>query len=300
MRRILFILLMVSIKSFAQLEIGSFTTSGQKITENAIEGSALIIKQSYQVKNKKNGKVFGRNGREDFGHIYSVGVKTEAGFVLTDLALKPWLYDDAFKKVEQEYDPVISLTEVRDVKVTDKKPFKQCPLQIGKQQIEGLWIANSADAGKNEMEIDAEGGAKDGWLIWLIAKNDLEKEESAIINVQVSNQKIEIKADTADIDIEAPSSSNLIIGGIYVCPSFLGGGHVAYKLVGITIKDENNWKLRTPFVGSHLCKSTKGQEEIKEPQPNELVQEAEDNDEDLGLTPIIENKKKKKNKKSKK
>ena len=32
----------------------------EKITENAVKGSVSVIKQSYQVKNRKTGKIYGR------------------------------------------------------------------------------------------------------------------------------------------------------------------------------------------------------------------------------------------------
>ena len=298
MRKVLFILLIFSIQSYAQIEIGSLTTSGQKITEGAIEESAFVIKQFYQVKNKKNGKIFGRNGRKDFGHSYSVGVKTEAGLVMTDMAIKPWLYDDAFQKVKKDYEPFVSLTETRDVRNSSEKPFGQCPLKIGGQQLDGVWIANTATVGPNEMGIDVDDGVKDGWFVWLIAKKDLETDESATIVLHTSNKKIEIKAESEDLDIDIPSGSDLVLGGFYVCPSFIGGGRVAYKLDGIAIKDENKWKLRTPFVGFQFNRSSESQEDAKKSQPNEQKHDIQDDEEDLGLTPIDE--KAKKQKKSKK
>ena len=129
-------------------------------------------------------------------------------------------------------------------------------------------------------------------------EKDLETDESATIVLHTSNKKIEIKAESEDLDIDIPSGSDLVLGGFYVCPSFIGGGRVAYKLVGIAIKDENKWKLRTPFVGFQFNRSSESQEDAKKSQPNEQKHDIQDDEEDLGLTPIDE--KAKKQKRSKK
>lgn len=254
----------------------------QKIAENAIDGSVVVVKQSYQVKSRDNGKAYGRNGRADFGHSYSLGIKTEAGLVLTDGALKPWLYDDAYKRVEDKYEPIISLTEVRDVKVTESTKFEQCPLHIGRQQPEGMWIADISDISSNAMEIDAQDGEKDGCIVWFISQNNLDDMPNSEISIQVINKKIEVKGD--DIDIDVPSGGARILGGIYICPVFLGGGHVAYKLVGAIVDVDGMWRLRTPFIGmTFQLKQQAAAEEDSTDKPVEVE-----------LTPIGENKKGKK------
>ena len=273
-------------------------STGQIITENAIIGSPVILKQSYQVKNKKTGKVYGRDGRKDFGHYYSIGVKTATGLVLTDAALKPWLYDSAFKKVEQDYDPVISLTEVLEIGNKERQEFYQCPLQMGRQQPEGMWIANENAADPNAMEIDKEAGSKDGWLLWFVSKKSLDDVSEFSIDIQSISKKIEVNNGNGDMEVEAPNENDLILGGIYVCPAFLGGGHIAYRLVGLTFKDDKQWKLRTPFVGYSFDKQQV--EESQQEVPTETAEE--EPEDDVMLTPVEsgKSKKKEKNKNNKK
>ena len=288
-------LVLSSVISFAQLSIGK--SAGQEITEKAICGSAVIIKQSYQVKHKKNGKVFGRDGRKEFGCSYSIGVKSDAGLILTDIALKPWLDDNAFKKVEDSYEPLISLTEIREIRNGEKTKFAQCPLQLGREQPIGMWIAKAGDVAPNAMEIDIEEGKKDGWLIWFTVKGDLEKDPSAIVSLQSINKSIEVNG--GDIDIDAPADEKAVLGGIYVCPFYFGGGHVAYRLVGMVVKEDKQWKLRTPFIGYTYEKTatsqTSSQEEVN---VGDEVKEEQQEEKNVELTPIAEDKqKKKKNKK---
>ena len=275
----------------AQLTIGK--SAGQTITESAIKGSVVVVKQSYQVKDKKTGKVYGRDGRKEFGLNYSLGVKTDAGFILTDAAARPWLEDDAFKKVEQTYEPFISQTEIRDIDGNDPAEFSSCPLKFGKQQPQGLWIGQTESIISNALEIDIKSGEKDGWLVWYKAEKNIATEPEAAITLQALSKKIEVKSEESDIEIDAPSNPDLTVGGIYVCPAFLGGGHVAYRLVGIVVKDGDAWKLRTPFVGFSYEKAatTKKQDETSPAEGK-----SQEGDGDVKLTPIEQDKDKDKNK----
>ena len=304
-RTFLFSFLLISLSANAQL-LGSIdinpktfpaSVSSDPILIQAIDGSAAIIKQSYQVKHKKNGKVFGRDGRKEFGCSYSIGVKSGAGLILTDIALKPWLDDNAFKKVEDSYEPLISLTEIREIRNGKKTKFAQCPLQLGREQPIGMWIAKAGDVATNAMEIDIEEGKKDGWLIWFAVKGDLEKDPSAIVSLQAINKSIEVNG--GDIDIDAPVDEKAVLGGIYVCPFYLGGGHVAYRLVGMMVKEDKQWKLRTPFIGYTYEKTATSQTSSREEvNVGDEVKEEQQEEENVELTPIAEDKqKKKKNKK---
>lgn len=285
------VLILVFTNVNAQFNIGK--SSGQTITEKSINGCAVVVKQSYQVKNKKTGKVFGRGGRNDFGRSFSIAIKTELGLVLSDYALTPWLEDNAFKKVENDYDPVISLTETRSLDDKTQCEYKQFPLEIGRQQPEGLWIAQF-DIADNTMEIDTDKGLKDGWLIWFVSQNDLSFDESAPISLNSINSKLEVNGEDFDIDINPPTNEEKVVGGIYVCPTFLGGGHVSFRLVGLTVKVEDKWKLRAPFVGFSINKSEKVRPTSleEETQPEEDIKEKDDNE--VNLTPVEESKDKKK------
>ena len=271
-------------------------SNNETLVKKALIGSIVVVKQSYQVKNKNTGKVYGRNGKKEFGQNYSIGVKTEAGLVLTDAALKPWLDDNAFKKVEDTYEPFISLTEIRDISSEGNDKFVQCPLQMGRQQPNGVWIANAGDVAHNAMEIDTEDGNKEGCLIWCVALDNLDKDAKAKISLQTVSKAIDLGG--GEISIDSPGDADTTLGAIYVCPAFLGGGHVAYRLVGLAAKEDNSWKLCMPFVGYSYDKSTTVEEQPHDaPNTGDDVTEIPQEDEDVELTPIEGNKKKKKNKK---
>lgn len=270
--------------------------NGQDMTKKAIDGCVVLVKQSYQVKNKKNGKVFGRNGRKDFGHSCSIGVKTQVGLVLTDIALKPWIDDNAFKQVEKDYEPVISLTEIREIGKGDLNKFVQSPLRIGQQQPEGLWIADVGQDFAYTMEIDTDGGEKDGWIVWYTVKDTSKDVETAPVDMQTVSRKVYVE-NGKDLGIDEPIGDFKVLGGIYICPHYQGGGHVAYRLVGLMVNDDNRWVLRTPFVGLIF-----EQQEVASKQGERIGNPHETEEENVELTPIggDNNSKNKKNKKSKK
>lgn len=294
--------LMANVIAFGQINVDfskkiEGAINGQELTVKSVDGSMVVVKQSYQVKSKKNGKVYGRDGRKEFGEGYSIGVKTDAGLVLTDAALKPWAEDNAYKKIENNYDPIVSLTETREIRSNETAKFVKCPLQLGQQQPSGLWIANANGVAPNSMEIDTEQGKKDGWLIWFMTKESIGKDPAAEINSRVTNKEIDVNG--ADIDVEAPADSKTVLGGVYVCPHYLGGGHVSYRLVGVVVKEDNQWKLRTPFIGYTYEKSSSaGNPSQADDNVDGGAKEQQPEEDNVELTPIAQDKqKKKKNKK---
>ena len=76
-RTVIILLAMMALLPLSAQKIVKST--GQKITESAIQGSCVVVRQSYQIKNKKTGIVYGRNGRDEFGKSYrSVVIGTSA------------------------------------------------------------------------------------------------------------------------------------------------------------------------------------------------------------------------------
>ena len=210
-------------------------------------------------------------------------------------AIEPWKYDEAFKKLEKEYEPVISLTEIREMEVGDSVKYQQCPLRLGRKQPNGLWIADTGTVQPHDMEIDTEDGEKNGWMVWFVANKNLDKDSLSSVAIQTINKKVKVSCDSIDIAVDSPSVGDQLLGGIYVCPYFTGGGHVSYRLVGMMVMLDDKWVLRTPFVGMA----------VNRPSSRDGKGKAVANDDDnkgtgLQLTPISKEKPKgKKNVKGK-
>lgn len=268
----------------------SMQSTSDSLLIKAIDGSVVVVRQAYQVKHKKNGKTYGRNGRTDFGHSYSLGVKSDAGLVLTDGALKPWIFDSAFSKIENDYEPVISLTEVRVVEQANSSKFAQCPLQLSRQQPDGAWIANVKDAVCGSMELDTQEGIKGGWIVWISCKKDLDDDPEATFKIATVAKTVENANSNDVIDVETTANDDNLIGGLFVTPCYLGGGHVTFRLTGMIVKVDDKWKLKTPFIGYTVERAT--QEPEKQPESVQSEQKQEENEE-VELTPIGGDNKKK-------
>lgn len=272
----------------------------QSIVEKALDGSIVVLNQYYQVKNKKTGKVYGRGGRTEFGNQYFVGVKTKYGIVISNEAISPWLLDNDYSKIASEYDPVVSLSEIRVISQKEKTDFSKYPLHMSQHHPVGIWIANDSDSNDTLVDIDTEGSIKEGNLIWLISQNKLDADKKATITIQSVSKSFCVNPDSVEFEIDSPINDGHILGGIFVCPHFIGGGRIIYKLVGMIVKDNDKWKLRTPFIGYSFEKNDVVQQETSkdESQVEEPAQEKDD--QDIDLTPVEQPKDKKKGKKSKK
>lgn len=275
------------------------SSSCDLLVNKAISGSVVVVRQSYQVKNKKNGKVYGRHGGKEFGQHFSIGVKTENGLVITNAAMTPWAEDDAYKKIEKDYDAFISFTEIREIVQEGESTYSQCPLAVDSNQPQGLWLAQTKNFKNNLLELDLENGKKDGWIMWYTMKKAPNVEPNSPVNIQSITKKIELADSVTIVDVEAPSDGDIVLGGIYVCPTYYGGGHVIYKLVGMTILDNGKWHLNAPFASFSPVKNSQD-ENVKDKAPEEqdiINEEKQEEEEDVELTPIDQDKKKKKSKK---
>lgn len=280
---------MIAVSSKSQIFVKS---TGQTIAENAVKGCAVIVKQAYQLKDDKTGKAYGRHGKNEFGCNYTIGVKTNKGLIITDNAIRPWNDDSNYKKINGNYTPVISRTEVRDFSVSEKSEFKQQPLKLAANQPHGLYIARTDDSTPSGMEIDYTSGKKKGWLIWYESEKNINEDPNSSISINSINNEMEFKEGQTEYEIDTPTNEKDVIGGIYVCPQFRGNGQINFCLVGIIALSDGKWKLTAPFASEE--ESFKEKPEISE------VKEDTSQDDDPGLTPVdTPTKKDKKNKKNK-
>lgn len=285
---ILLIATLMVVNSNAQIFVKS---TGQSITEDAVKGCIVVVKQAYQLREDKTGKTYGRNSKNEFGCNFTIGVKTNQGLVVTDNALKPWNDDANYKKVSSGYTPFISRTETRNISESEGT-FKQQPLKMTGKQPEGLYIAQTDDSVPSGMEIDYTSGNKKGWLIWIESKKSMMEDLNTSISINSISKEMEFKNGQVEYAIDAPANEKNVIGGIYVCPQFPGNGQVNFCLVGIITLSDGKWKLTAPFTTAD--ESSEEETKISEVKENEMQE-----DDELDLTPV-DAPTKKKNKKNKK
>ena len=271
---------------FAQF---SLKTSNQQFIEKALSNGVFMSKQSFQIRDKKSGELFGLNGKKEFGIQYSLGFKIKGGILLTDKAVNPWNYESKFDKYRDQYEPVLLDAYYADSKET--ADYTRLSYDIASKQdiVNGEIYKFSSEAFNGTgLGLDSSLGEKDGWLIWLTADPERDKESSSKISLTIYSKSINVNNEAKSFAVEPFNTIQEILGGIYVVASYKNVGCVEFNICGVLTKIDNEWKLVCPFVGMEGIEEPK--EQVKEP-------EAPSEEGPSELTPINEKPSKKKSKK---
>lgn len=282
MKKLVFLLMILPVQLFAQFEIGMFSTPSQLMVENAVKSSFFLSKQSYQLRDKKSGELFGVNGKKEFSAQYAIGVKVRGGIILGDRMLQPWLYDSKFGKYKEGYEPVPY--QATYTALEDEVSYKELEYDSEAQKgiIDKLIYRYPSDVFAGEgLAADSTAGIKNGWIIWVTAK-ETDWEKTAAVNYVTYQKDLNVSKEDTSFGIEKPKGNLKLLGGLYVVPFYTGIGTIEFKLCGIIVQDtETTWKVCCPFVVN----------------PENEVKPADKQAVESELTPIGKDKTDKKNKK---
>lgn len=289
MKQILLAILLVPMNLFAQFNMDSFSTTNQILVENAVKNCTFIVKQSFQIQNKKTKEIFGLGGKDVFGNSYSLGLKLANGCVLSDEAICPWNYNEKFQKYREDYVPLLCKSEFSElneeanyVEFNYKNNFNTLGDSL-------FYCFGTTDFGSKGFEIDNTIGEKTGWIVWITLKKGQNIESSTDLNFIIQRQNFSISDECKNISegILKPKSGGKILGGFYVVP-YYSVGSVTFRLCGVLNEKDDKWSLLTPFVDYEQQKS----EDANNQESNSDKQD----DEDDVLTPIKKDKTKNKKK----
>lgn len=264
MKRFLIILLSLAglaVDMQAQLVVRK-STAAQWI-EDAVTSSLFLAKQSFCVKDNKTGELYGLNNKDVFGTEVSLGMKVKGGFLITDKAIAPWVYNTKFATYRDNYTPVMVASEFAEL----ESEMKFDSLDISKSneiQKSFLYFANSDVFSSKGLEIDNTEGTKKGWVVWVCTAQNADITKGISPDIICYSYNVESnKSETVEMD--TPDGKN-ILGGIYVVPTFHEIGQVEFRLCGLVCEKEGQWNLVFPFVGwknESESKSTCGVEKDK-------------------------------------
>lgn len=301
MKRILLVLITLGFCNVADAQFSLGKSVGQQYVESAVKQGAFIVKQSFQVKSKDSGEIYGYKGEKFFGIQYSVGVMIDGGEVLiTGRAAEPWAYDSNYIKYKEEYDGIMYTSEF--ALLSDVSTYDTLTISDGNvvALVDGeVYHAVSPTFGGKGLVVDPELGEKNGWVVWVYTKGGTDVAEGATVECSAYRLSVNVEKKGQKIDIEKPESVGNVIGGFYVVPSFSKVGTIEFHICGMLTDSDSKWQICTPFVGySPLSISY-------EPELDTsivAVEDAQGEKVEDGLTPIDDNegdnrgKKKKKNK----
>ena len=290
--KILYSILLCSICNLLHAQIDFGTFGSDTFVEDAVRTGVFISRQSYQIYDKKTGELFGLNGKPEFGIQYTIGVKVPDGFCLVDKAVRPWIYDEKYKKYQTKYDPVFYQAKYSEIGENVRFDSLDYSTTQQKELINStIYHFASKTFGGKGFTLDTQNGLKKGWLVWIVSpqKDDINADNST--SFYIEKKEIEVKGKQFLIATETPNITDNLIGGIYVVPVYPGVGIVEFQLCGILVqRSENKWELCCPFVGMQETDSAdRGISNGKEPDNSSAE-----------LTPVKKTEKVKEQKKRKK
>lgn len=274
----------------AQLLVKS---TSQQFVEDAVTSGLFISEQSFQICDKETGELFGLNGKSEFGKQYSIGIKIPNGLLLSDVAVRPWMYDMKYGKYKDKYDPVFYQAKFAEMK--EKAEFDSLAYSMtGMQElIDTTFYSFSSQTfdGKG-FALDYTKGEKDGWLVWIVADKNADISSMPKSNYSIYRKKLEVNGPKVSFDVVHPDEKQNILGGIYVVPYYTEIGVIEFRLCGVMSKSKGGWKIHCPFVGM--------EDEISSEQKPNQEEEVKEEDEDASeLTPVGKGKNKDKKKRKK-
>jgi hypothetical protein len=226
--------------SEAQFGLRSLNSSNQQLIEEAVKDGLFIVRQSYLLKDSVTS--YGWDNMPNFGTTYSLGVKVADGYYLADQVVHPWKYDSKFDEFcnNKQYKPIISQTEYlsyNSLKDSIFLPFLYQPNCVGKQ----IYLVSDSLFENKGFAVDKSDNVKQGWLVWLVSTDSLEKITHESLSLLVYRN--ELKSETGTYNIEAPTTNKIVVGGIYIVPKVESIGKLTFYLSGIAHKEGDDWQI---------------------------------------------------------
>lgn len=297
MNKLVLILLFVSGPLFGQsfnyVELLEESINNQDIVREAVKSTFFISQQSFQICDRETGELFGLNGKKEFGIQYSLGIKVPGGFLLNDEAVRPWVYNDKYKKYQNKYDPVFYQAKFSELSEEAKYDSLGYTLVGMQELVDTMVYSLSSETFENKgIVLDCTKGEKEGWAVWLTTDKATDLSQTTKLNYTIYRKKIVVEKIKQSFEIAKPDVGQDILGGIYVVPYYTEIGIVEFRLCGVMSKSKGGWKIHCPFVGM--------EDEISSEQKPNQEEEVKEEDEDASeLTPVGKGKNKDKKKRKK-
>lgn len=297
MKKLAFILLGILsfIYGYAQMIYPQslMSSSNQQLIEKALNNALFISQQSFQICDRETGELFGLNGKKEFGIQYSLGIKVPGGFLLNDEAVRPWVYNDKYKKYQNKYDPVFYQAKFSELSEEAKYDSLGYTLVGMQELVDTMVYSLSSETFDNKgFVLDYTIGEKEGWAVWLTTDKATDLSQTTKLNYTIYRKKIVVEKIKQSFEIAKPDVGQDILGGIYVVPYYTEIGIVEFRLCGVMSKSKGGWKIHCPFVGM--------EDEISSGQKPNQEEELKEEDEDASeLTPVGKGKNKDKKKRKK-
>ena len=258
-------------------DLSSFSplkSPNQQIIEQVVNSGVFIVKQSYELADSADNR-YGLSGNKEFDIDCTLAVKIKNGFLVSERTIHPWDFNSRFDQYRGSYTPKLFSAQFSEVgsqcrydsiTIDDSKlkpVFSGMLYAQESEQFFGDGFALGGNIGENE-----------GWIVWFTKKKGTNLLKSTDLNVSIVQKKLNISPrdnDSYFYQVDSLTTSDEIVGGIFLIPEVISVGHMELKLCGVVCRIDNGWMLCCPFINSKEVFVAKNDEQTatSKPESNE-------------------------------
>lgn len=221
----------------------------QQQVESVVRGGLFCARQGFQFRAREGGGLFGRDGREEFGAGYALGVRLPGGYCLAAPAVRPWDFDAEAEGYAADYEPVA--TEAAFSPLAAALEFSPArPDADGRQPLSGdaLYHFPATVNADSAFTVDPYYGEKKGWAVWAVTEG--KPGPGVATDFVAYRHTLRLSADTAAFALTPPLlvGGRKVLGGVFVVPVVARVGTIEFRLCGIMAPGpDGKWTLCCPF-----------------------------------------------------
>lgn len=279
------ILLLITHTS-ANSQLLNIKIGSDALVEDAIKDAIILVESRYCIQDIESDQKYGRNGDSYFNKISFLGCKTEKGILTSSQAMKPWEVDKTYNKYRDnsKYRALLDSTLIIRSLPIDTTQSIDISSNLVFNNDSTLICIGIADNIKESMAFSTVDKGATNWIVWVLESTNENSKDSQLFEYNIVKRTIDFSKDKGSLDI--PSSTNPVVGAIYLNANVVSVGLIEFCLSGFAIDKSGEWII-VPVDSNSFPTITDKEDDILLPYDK--------NDSNDSLTPIKEiNKEKKK------
>ena len=223
-------------------------SANQQFIEDAVKNGVFIVRRCYRLQDTTTDppSFFGWQNMDYFGETFSLGIKVVDGYLLGDSAVRPWEYDDKFKKHAQKerFVPVLSTSEYKTLDDTGYKPLPFREITTKEISAGRVYLAQDAAVfNQKGFSVDYSDGNKKGWLVWLVSDKPVEGQDHPAVTFMIYRSELTFERDKESYEVNIPATDKQPFGGFYVLPEITDIGQINFRLAGALHNENGKWQV---------------------------------------------------------
>lgn len=214
-----------------------------QLIEDAVK-DGFVVMNTYYALQTNNGKKYGRDGHDFFGHSCYVGYSLPQGYVTMAEAMNPWEKDEMYESFRDEgkYTPVLLdsiMIRTGNGSGTLRGSVNSECMAIGET---GLVSLLAGEDNQQSLMLSQEDVNK-GWLVFAMIPKDKNKVFDKTTPLSFTSKVFTFKETGMLVDVPQRSRET-IVGGIFVVPVIKGIGQVELQAKAFLTKNsDDKWTL---------------------------------------------------------